>query len=295
MTQTTILAAIGELPQDVAVLDRALEVSTASRADLHVVHVLDLPGSSAQLDDLTTLPGQAAFAARDKIQAALTELGADLSSTKLHIVLGSHALALLDLCHDLSPDLIVMRAHQKVKISEKLLGSTTDRVIAAGHTPVLVVKRPVKHRYGRAVLATNGTDNALDRSAFVSNLLPEVKLHVVQAVQIPPQLKEAMLRFGSRTKDLTKHRRKLIEEAEDHLRDVKAQSHGRGMTSRVLKGDPLSVLTRMCRDQDFDLIALGQGRSSLVSRAFIGSVSRRLLRDAVCDVLIWCPKHGTIN
>ncbi|WP_442885676.1 universal stress protein [Amaricoccus sp.] len=38
-----------------------------------------------------------------------------------------------------------------------------------------------------------------------------------------------------------------------------------------------------------NLIALGPGRASLIRRAFIGSVTRRVLRDAACDVLICHP------
>ena len=288
MTRLTILAAIGQLPQDVAVLHRALEISTASRSELHLVHVLDLPGDNADLTDITTFLGQAAFAARDVIAGAVVELGTDPSDVQIHIELGTHAFRLIEVCREISPDLIVMRAHQRVKISERLLGSTTDRVIAATQIPVLVVKRPVGRRYGGVMLATNGNDDALKASHFVSTLLPENQLHVVQVVQIPPQLKEAMLRAGSQTAELAAYLRNLAKNAEGHLKDLSEKS-GLGVTSEVLKGDPVKTLTRLCRHQDFDLIALGQGRSSLIRRAFIGSVSRRLLRDAACDVLIWKP------
>ncbi len=286
MTKNVILAAIGRLPQDLAVLERAVEVSMASRSDLQVVHVLDLDGHAANLDDTTTFVGLAASATRERVEAALTKLGADPSTIKIHIKLGAHALALIDLCKDLSPKLVVMRAHQGMKITKKLLGSTTDRVIAGAQTPVLVVKQPVTDRYRRAVLATNGADNARDRLNFVSNLLPDTKLQLVQAVQIPPQLKEAMLRVGSRKAELTAHQSKLIQNAEDHLRDLTGKE-GPRVTSQVLTGDPAKTLTRLCREQGVDLIALGQGRTSLITRAFIGSVSRRLLRDAACDVIVY--------
>lgn len=289
MTTKLILTAIGQLPQDTAVLERALEVAHRSDAELRVVHVLDLPGNGADLADVTTFLGQAVLAARDRIELALTELDADSSNIAIQIELGPHALTLIDICQNLKPDLIVMRAHQNTKIKERLLGSTTDRVIAAAETPVLVVKRAVKESYDCVVVATNGADNALEASEFVIDLLPEVRLNLVQAVQIPPQLKEAMLRVGSRKSELESHRTKLLNDAKNHLRNL-AEKVGRRVKSQVLKGDPANALTRLCRKRDVGLIVLGQGRSSLVRRAFIGSVSRRLLRDAPCDVLIWCPK-----
>jgi nucleotide-binding universal stress UspA family protein len=288
MTQKTILAAVGRLPQDIAVLKRAIEVAATSGAELQVIHVLDLPGHAGELEDVTSFLGQIAFAARDSIKLALTELGADPREVRIQIVLGPHAIALINICKDLSPDLIVMRAHHKLKLKDKILGSTTDRVIAAAETPVLVVKRAAKSPYAGIVLATNGTDGALEMSRFVTALLPAARLTLVQAVQIPPQLKEAMLRVGSRQGELKTLRMKLVGEAEDHLRTITAPT-GLNLKSRVLKGDPAKVLRQICSDKDVDLMVLGQGRASLVRRAFIGSVSRRLLRDARCDVLIWSP------
>jgi len=113
------------------VMKRAIEVIAASGAKLHIVHVLDLPKDAGELDDVTSFLGQAAFATRDRIEIALAELGADPAGVNIQILSGSHAIALIDFCRQLSPDLIVMRAHQKLKLKEKILRSTTDRVIAA--------------------------------------------------------------------------------------------------------------------------------------------------------------------
>lgn len=288
MTEIVILAAIGDLPQDVAVLKRSVEIARALGAKLQVVHVLDLPGDASELHDITSFLGQSAFSARDRIKLALREIGADPMEVKILIELGAHAIALIGICSELSPALIVMRAHQKVKLKEKILGSTTDRVIAAAKTPVLVVKRTSNSPYDRVVLATNGTDSAMDTSRFIAALLPTAKLTLVQAVQIPPQLKEAMLRVGSRKDEIKALRKRLVNDAKVHLLTLTAKA-GPNLSSEVLKGDPAKVLTQMSGDNNVDLLVLGQGRASLVRRAFIGSVSRRLLRDASCDVLIWCP------
>jgi nucleotide-binding universal stress UspA family protein len=286
MTQKIILAAIGQLPQDIAVLKRAIEVAAATGAKLHIVHVLDLPKGAGELDDMTTFLGQSAIAARDRIASALTELGEDTSKVEIQIELGSHAIVLIDFCTALSPDLIVMRAHQKKKLKDKILGSTTERVIAAGRNPVLVVKRAVSKPYSRVALGTDGTDAVLETSSLISGLLPDAQLRLVQVVQIPPQLKEEMLRVGTRAEDLAAYRKKLFKAAKNNLRDLAAQIE-RPVKIQLMKGDPAKSLMILCRKRNIDLIALGQGRANLVRRAFIGSVSRRLLRDASCDLLIW--------
>ena len=287
--KTVILAGVGRLPQDLAVLKRAVEVATAAGADLRVVHVLDLPGDAGQLADTTTFLGQVALAARDRIDRALTKLGADPEQIDVQVAFGSPATALINLCNAVSPELIVMRAHQKKKLKDRILGSTTDRVIAAAATPVLVVKRAAKTPYDDLILATNGTDAVLETARFVAALLPAAKVALVRCVQIPPQLKQAMLRVGSRKHELKALRETLVNDAADQLRTITAKT---GLRSRVLKGDPARVLVQISAGKKVDLMVLGQGRASLVRRAFIGSVSRRLLRDASCDVLIWCPGRG---
>lgn len=288
MAQTSIFAAIGRFPQDDAVLTRAVEVASRNGAALTVIHIVDLPGFEGDLGARDTLHGQTALAMRDRIETALVRLGKDPSGTQIRIEAGTAALKLIEICERSRPDLVVMRAHLKTKVVERILGSTTDRMIAAGIAPVLVIKRAPARRYAHALLATNGTDGALAALSFVETLLPEVRLHLVQAVQIPPQLKEALLLTGNDQAALTAHRNALTGLAEGHLRALSANATRR-VTWRVLKGDPATALVRATRSPVVDVIAVGPGRTNLIRRAFIGSVTRRLLRDATCDVLICHP------
>ncbi len=290
MAIKSVLAAVGQFPQDDAVLSRALEIATLHRAALTIILVIDLPGRDPGLGGLDTLDGQAAFVARDRIEKALAGRDTDVPDMVIRIETGSPALRLIEICEGLRPDLIVMRAHQKVKIAEKILGSTTDRMVATGQAPILIVKQPVSKAYSDVILATNGTDDAPGALTFVADLLPGAALHLLQAVQIAPQLEEAMLRIGASQAGLMAHRDELARSATDHLRMLAAMV-APPATIRVLRGDPATVLARATRRPNVDLLALGPGRTSLIRRAFIGSVTRRLLRDAACDVLVCHPKR----
>lgn len=285
MTTRCILAAVGQFPRDEAVLTRAHAIAAIHQATLVVAHMVDLPGADAELDRYDSLAGQAAFAMRDRIKAALAGLGASADQVDIRIKPGSPALGLIGICQDLRPDLVVMRAHQKARISEKLLGSTTERMIAAHLASVLVLKRPSGRPYQRALVATNGEDDALEAVRFTAALLPEVRLQLVQAVEIAPQLKQAMLRTGTSQEALKTHRTGLRRQAGEHLEGLVARAPRR-VSRRILTGDAATALSRASRSPRVDLIALGPGRSSLIRRAFIGSVTRRLLRDADCDILI---------
>ena len=246
MTTRCILAAVGQFPRDEAVLTRAHEIATTLRAALVVAHVVDLPGGDADLGRNDCLAGQAAFAMRDRILVALAGLGAGAEDVDIRIKAGSPALGLIDICQDLRPGLVVMRAHQKARISEKLLGSTTERMIAAHQAPVLVLKRPARRPYQRALVATNGEDNAHEAVSLVAALLPEVRLQLVQAVHIAPQLKQAMLRIGTYQDALETHREVLRRQADEHLAALAAKAPRR-VSRRILTGDPAVALSRASR------------------------------------------------
>ncbi|TDL81487.1 universal stress protein [Palleronia sediminis] len=286
MTRKLILAAIGKLPQDDAVMGRASRIAQDADAVLGVIHALDLPGDRGEACDPTSFLGQAVSAARERIELALSDLRIAPERVDLRIEIGPHARTLIDACAALGPDLMVMRAHQNSDIRERFLGSTVERVISTATVPVLVVKRADGGPYARIAVATDGRDDALAAARFASGICPRAKLALVQSVEIPPQLEEAMLRVGSRREELAAMRARLRNDATRQLGGLAGELGG-DTSFEVLKGDAARSLTRFCRRGGADLLVMGQGRGSLIRRAFIGSVSRKLLRDAACDVLIW--------
>lgn len=288
MRITSVLAAVDRFPQDEAVLHRALEIAWIHDAAMTIVHVIDFPRNLGFPAELDTLQGQAEFAARDRIKEALKRHGARIGDIEIKVVSGSPALRLIEFCKALAPGLVVMRAHQRSRISEKILGSTTDRVIAAGISPVLVVKQPAARPYGRVMVTTDGTDDARTSLHFAETLLPDAALHLVQVVQIVQPLKEAMLRSGTDQTGFRAYRNALARVARNHLTAVASFATG-PVKIHVLRGDPAKSLVRASRMAKIDVITAGPGRKSLIECAFIGSVTRRLLRDADCDVLIGRP------
>ena len=286
MSALHVLAAVDQFPQDEAVLARALELVRANDGVLTVVHAIDLALADSDMDRHDTVQGQAALAARDRIASVLTSLGAACGDVEIRIEAGSPALCLIEISEDLKPDLIVMRAHQRTRIADKILGSTTDRVVAAGRTPVLVVKRPATRPYRGVLVASDGKDDGSGALAYVANLVPQANLQLVQAVHMVPQLEEAMLRVGSDQGELNAHWDAMVDTAQTHLQSL-SETAPRAVTTKVLRGEPSMALIWATRSPRADLITVGPGRTSLFKRAFIGSVTRRLLRDGASDVLIY--------
>lgn len=290
-----ILAAVGEFPQDDAILARAAEIAKAHQANLTIVHVIDFQdGFELSTSEQVAFQQLLERAAREKIKVAFARVVADFSNPDIYVESGSPSSRLIELCNELGPDLIVMRAHQRKSILMKLVGSTTDRMIRTSPAPVLVIKRPANQPYQRVLFASDGLEESAAALSFLAELLPSASLQLVQAVNILPQLEQALVSTGLGQSAIDAHRATLIGSAKDNLRTLAAMLPGRAVIpkTRVVVGAPATVLLNASRSPKVDLIAAGPGRAGLVKRALIGSVTQRLVRDAACDVLIWRPREG---
>jgi nucleotide-binding universal stress UspA family protein len=276
-----ILVAAGQFPQDDPVLARAAEIARAHRARLTLVHVIDsLTGFDYASTDLRRIQHHMRFVARASVETAVANQAGDVAGIDIRIETGSPALRLIELIDEIKADLVVMRAHQDDSIVEKIIGSTTDRVIRATGANVLVVKRPVARVYQRVVASIDTSDDSGSVVPFLAALFPSAALHLIHVVRIPPQFEAAMLSAGS-GQDVVTHRDALVTKKLPR-RPVRS-------TTRVVVGDPAISLVRATWSPKVDLIVLGPGDTGRIRRALLGSVARRVLRSAACDVLICRP------
>lgn len=291
MTQEkNIVAAVDQFPQDDPVLARAAEIARAHRARLTIVHVTDgfngFDPVPADLD-LALIRRQAQLIGRESVEDAVARQSVDVDAIDTRIETGSPSLRLIELIDEIAADLVVMRAHQSNSILEKIIGSTTDRVIRAGRVPVLVVKRPVTQAYQRIVASIDTADDSAAVVPFVAALFPLASLSLIHFVQIPHQFEVAMLRAGS-GQSVAIHREALICKAKASLRAMSKKLEHRPISgaTRVVAGDPATSLVQATWSPKVDLIVLGPGSTGMIRRTLLGSVTRRVLRSAACDVLI---------
>lgn len=294
MTQfNNILAAVGEFPQDDDVLVRAAEIALAHDASLSVLHVIEFPEDlELAQSNVVRLQQEVRREARKTINAAIERAAPGIKKADIHVEFGSSAAELAKHCENFAPDLIVVRAHQRESILTKLIGSTTDRIVRGASAPVLVVKRPVKESYQRALLATDGREGGAEALNYLANLLPDVALSLVQVVTILLALKQSLISTGIGQPAIDAHRATLIRNAKVNLNTLAISISDRVVTTRVAAGGAGTVLTNATRSPKTDLVVVGPGRASLLRRALIGSVTQKVIRDAACDVLVWRPWKG---
>lgn len=292
---TKILAAVGQFPQDDLVLRRAAEIARAHQAGLTVAYVIDrLTAFDSASTDLERIHHQLRLMAYEDVKAAVARQNVSVSEIDIRIEAGSPAPRLVELSNEIGSDLVVMRAHQRESVVEKIIGSTTDRVIRAANVPVLVAKRPPRQAYQRVVVATETSAESAAAVAFVAALFPSAGLHLIHVVQIPLQFETAMLRAGAGQAGVAAHRHALTREAKAYMREMSEMLANRPVPckTRVVVGAPAKLIVQATWSPKVDLVVVGPGSTSVIQQALLGSVTRRVLRAAACDVLVWRPAAG---
>ncbi len=284
-----IIAAVGEFPQDESVLLRAAEIAREHRARLTIIHVIDTLTSFDFVSvDLIRIQNQMRRDARESVEAAVAKLVTGIREIDIRIENGLPSKRVIEIATEINADLMVMRANQSSAIREKIIGSTTDRVIRASRVPVLVVKRTFAQAYQSIVVSIDTSDDSAAVVPFVATLCPMAGLSLIHVVQIPQQLEAAMMRAGS-GKSIVIHRDALINKAKDLLSTISKTLDHRPIKSstRVVDGDPAKTLVRATWNPKVDLIVLAPDSKGMIRRALLGSVAQRVLRDAACDILIY--------
>jgi nucleotide-binding universal stress UspA family protein len=138
---TRILVGLDGSPRQPAVLRRAVDLSRAQQAELHLCRAMSIPVSLPTV--LWTLQGDEFEAflvehGEQDLARAAEELG-DVSVTGLHCRIGQPADVICALAESLEVDLVVIGTHGYDRI-DRVLGTTAAKVVNRAPCSVLVVR-----------------------------------------------------------------------------------------------------------------------------------------------------------
>lgn len=278
----TILVAVDPQHDADRVLARAAQLSEQHKAAVVVMHVLDDMG--VMEPEMRAAAGRHARATLETLIDAPRFAGAPT----LRVEFGIPHRCVTKAAHELSADIVVIGPGQPSTLLQRVFGSTADRIVRMASVPVLVVRGEHARRYGTVAAAMDFSPLSEAALEAVRGLAPDARITLVHAYEAPLPFEQAMLRAGTLPDDAEHFRRSRMNDCRRQLLDL-ARPHGREENVLVLQGAPGAALVELSQGGRVDLVAMGtQGRNA-TAEVLLGSVARRLLSEAGCDVLVVGP------
>jgi nucleotide-binding universal stress UspA family protein len=193
-------------------------------------------------------------------------------------------------CRELDADLLVLGFHRRPPLVQWVLGSTAARLAHTAPCPVWVVRSDYTELH-RVLVGVDESDQSSELVRWLSHLpLPadcELRLlHVIP--NLTAAAEESFLitaPLAERTMPLADWQRDLALQRVEALAGVLRAASKKTVTE-VRSGEPAGTLLNAARDGGADLIVVGAHQRGRIEVALLGSVSRRILNEAPCSVLI---------
>ncbi|PKO46077.1 MAG: universal stress protein [Betaproteobacteria bacterium HGW-Betaproteobacteria-22] len=276
---------------DLAV-QRAALISKSIGATLHILHIvhpLDLYAGSELSFNFQMHYQQAQ---QHSIKKQLTHLQSDLKNTYNIVVetatrIGRAHVEIAEYAAAVKAGLIVAGAQGEHSLLEKILGSTSSRLIRVAKCHTLIVKNkttPITH-YQQVIAAVNFSAGAARALPLAHTIAPEAH---IEALLIFDSNQEAhMHKAGINEALLVQYRTQALLEADNHLAAITAEQNlGEQISRKILSGYPPEAICNHARSQHADLIVIGKHEKGNIENWLLGSVSKGVAYAATCDVLL---------
>ena len=217
----------------------------------------------------------------ESLERAETMLPEDVPKPHRLCEFGKPARFLLDTASSISADLIVVGTHDHSRVAELVLTSVSHRVLLHATQPTLLVKGEAK-RVRRVLIAIEGRTDAAKICDWLLRhpFRTAMEAMVLTAVPIVPVLDESpAAAFATWSEEVGR-------QAEEYARSCAERLPSPQFTtsSRVMKGDPVPVISDVSKD--FDLVVVGSHGREGLDRFLLGSVSHAIVHHVACPVLV---------
>jgi len=188
---------------------------------------------------------------------------------------------------ELPADLTVIGEHGGHFLTSIFLGNTADKVARMIKTPLLVIKKEAITPYRRVLVPVDFSENSRSAAQMALKIAPEAKIDFLHVFDIV--LEEQMQSAGIGNNLVHDYHIKAEENARRDLNQFIADiqdGDNRVISREVVFGYPAHVVCDHAQSTEPDLIVLGKHGKSGLEELLLGSVSRHVLEQSSCDVLM---------
>lgn len=268
-------------------VERAAMIARESGAALNLLHVV----SFGPLEKLRKLMQDTSAAMQQRIiEAAHGRLvtQAETLAKRYGVSADVRVLsgALLAELNDAIADMVVCGARGESFMRHVLLGSTAERMLRRTRRPMLVVKQAAHETYKTVLIPVDFSSSSLRAIEQARAIAPQAEIILLHAYEIPF---EGQLRYAS-VEESTLNEYLLIakREATASMESLCRQAGLALDQARYLlvHGDASSSVIEQEQVQSADLIVMGKHGEGLFEELLLGSVTKHVLAESQCDVLV---------
>lgn len=271
--------------------ERAARLCAAIEANLHLIHVLGLTPLDRLRQLVASLPAEVEERVIEVARTEVQELAATLQrhhavTPLVRVAPGALLAEIARYAEEIDAGLIVLGARGASFMRHLLLGSTAERMVKRATRPMLVVKQAAHENYRTLLVPVDFSAASLRALHLARAVAPGAAIVLLHAFEVPFESKlqfagveESMIhayRIAARQEAI----RKMHE-----LRDL-AGLAPHEVHLKVLHGDPTQHILEQEQEEDCDLIVVGKHGESMLEDLLLGSVTRHVLAQSQCDVLM---------
>jgi len=267
-------------------LDRAYRLAAEGGGRLTLLHVI----RQRTTDQLRKLLGQDASSVvetlRAKAQEGLQALAAEFGekygvSAQSKLVAGKLLRSIIDEAAACDADMLVLGSSD----GDFLVSSTATRLLRLTSLPILVVKRPPRGSYEKALIPLDLSVACQKPAGLALQIAPHADLSLFHAFETPF---DCTLRHTGIGEDvIRKLRGNAQAEAYHQLKSAAARLPGEVHVRLVPSHcDAAQSIFDETSAYPYDLIVMGRRGANMVEEFLLGSVTKRILAEASADVFV---------
>ncbi|MCY1442653.1 Universal stress protein family protein [compost metagenome] len=223
--------------------------------------------------------------AGEKIQAlaALLFQRYDIAAG-VQVAPGSVVTEITRVVQDKHSNLLVCGAKGQSLARRLLLGSTVQRMLSRMPCPLLVVKHAPRDAYRTLLVPVDFSPASLRSIELAKAVAPQAEIILLHVYEAPF---EGSMRFAHIDQETLNHYRNVIRK--DAVQQLAALSEAAGLVNArqiVVHGDPAWRIVEQEQELDCDLIVIGKQGESALEELLIGSITKHVLNESQCDVLV---------
>jgi nucleotide-binding universal stress UspA family protein len=271
-------------------LARAALIAEEHGAELSLAHILN----ASTLHAMKTVLSEQPSVERDLMAAsqhALAEMAAGAAGSRgisvtTTVRVGSVIEELL--AEARSADLLALGVHGLNPVRDRILGTTAERIIGKCPTPILVTRRLVTSAYERLLVPVDLSTDCVPILRAAHRMGPRASIHVLHVYDLPFEGK--LWLAGVARETIEKHREEARVQSLKQIHAlIDAHLPDRHVSVIVERGAAAFSILENASRHDADLVVIGKRSNSAIADFFLGSVTRHVLSDVDCDVLVMPP------